>query len=146
MIEKRILFDKFEFSKLPGLVYLFDEDKATTDYLFVNGPKERFSIYFEKDFPIFTVPESSERPYCLLEIKRPDRTIKFFCPEKHKNLDTVVWYFCMEIPDKQGSIVTLPCQVRVNASYSYADLMSGKSQFVEILESIKLKSDTMASV
>ena len=142
MIDKRILFDKFEFSKLPGLVYLFDEDKATTDYLFVNGPKERFSIYFEKDFPIFTVPESSERPYCLLEIKRPDRTIKFLCPEKHKNLDTVVWYFCMEMSDGQGSTATLPGQIRVTTRYSYADLLNEKSPFVEILEAIRLNENS----
>ena len=142
MTEKRILFDKFEFVKIAGLEYLHDEGKPITDYLFVNGPRERFSIYFEKDFPVFTVPESSERPYCLLEIKRPDRTIKFLCPEKRKNIDTVVWYFCMEMPDKDGGVVMLPGQIRVNAIYSYADLMSGKSQFIEILEGVKLRTDT----
>lgn len=140
MTDKRILFDKFEFSKLAGLVYLFDENKAVTDYLFVNEPRERFSMYFEKDFPIFKVPESSERPYCLLDIKRPDRTIKFFCPEKHKNLDTVVWYFCMEMSDGQGSTAILPGQIRVNARYSYTDLLNEKSPFVEILEKVKLSS------
>ena len=142
MIEKRILFDKFEFSKLPGLVYLFDEDKATTDYLFVNGPKERFSIYFEKDFPAFEVPKDSERPYCLVDIKRQGRTIKFFCPEKHKNLDTVVWYFRMEISDGQGSTATLPGQIRVNTRYSYADLLNEKSPLVEILEAVRLNENS----
>ena len=80
MTEKRILFDKFEFPRIRGLEYLLDEEKAVTDYLFVNEPHEKFSMYFENDFPIFQVPENSERSYCLFEIKRPDRMIKFFCP------------------------------------------------------------------
>ena len=80
MTDKRILFGDFEFPRICGLDYLLDEKKPVTDYLFVNEPRDCVSMYFEDGFPIFTVPESSERPYCLFELKSPDRIIKFFCP------------------------------------------------------------------
>ena len=141
MTEKRILFDKFEFPRIRGLEYLLDEEKAVTDYLFVNEPHEKFSMYFENDFPIFKVPENSERSYCLLEIKRPDRKIHFFCPEKHANLDTVVWYFYVELLNEKGEAYCLPGQVRVDTNDPYIRMMKGKPPFFEILEKVKLNSE-----
>ena len=87
MTDKRILFGDFEFPRTNGLEYLLNEEKLVTDYLFVNEPHEKFSMYFEEGFPIFVVPENSERPYCLFVMKNGGRKIKFFCPEKHPNLD-----------------------------------------------------------
>lgn len=86
MTEKRILFGKFEFPVEKGLEYLVNEQIAETDFLLINEPDDTFSLMFEKDFPIFTVPENSEREYCLFELKRSDRVIKFFCPERQKIL------------------------------------------------------------
>ena len=138
MTEKRILFDKFEFPRINGLEYLLDEQKPVTDYLFVNEPHERFSMYFENGFPIFKVPENSERPYFLFEIKRPERIIKFFCPEKHANLDTVVWYFYVELLDKKGVAHALPGQIRVDTNDPSVRMMKGKPPFLEILETVRL--------
>ena len=73
MTDKRILFGNFEFPRVSGFEYLFDEKKPITDYLFVNEPHEKFSMYFENGFPIFEVPKNSERSYCLFEIKSPGR-------------------------------------------------------------------------
>ena len=139
MNRKRILFDRFEFPRISGLEYLFNEEKPITDYLFVNEPHDGFSMYFEKGFPIFEVPENSDRPYCLFEMKRQDRIIKFFCPEKHKNLNHVVWYFYVELFDEWGVMHRLPGQVRVRRKEPLLrSLHTEKPKFLEILEQVTL--------
>ena len=138
MTEKRILFGKFEFPVEKGLEYLVNENIPETDFLCINEPHDTFSMMFEKDFPIFTVPENSERPYCLFELKRPGRMIKFFCPEKHQNLDTAMWYFYMELFDEQGVAHVLPGQVRVAFEKDHTQRIRGKPQFIEVLEGVKL--------
>ena len=138
MTRKRILFDKFEFPWVSGLEYLLDEGKSVTNYLFVSDRHDGFSMYFENGFPIFTVPENSERPYCLFELKRPGRMIKFFCPEKHQNLDTAMWYFYMELLDEQGVAHVLPGQVRVAFEKDHTQRIRGKPRFIEVLEGVKL--------
>ena len=141
MTDKRILFGNFEFPRVSGFEYLFDEKKPITDYLFVNEPHEKFSMYFENGFPIFEIPENSERSYCLFEIKSPGRKIKFYCPEKHANLDTVVWYFYVELFDSDGTPYGLPGQVRVDTNDPYVRMMKGKPPFLEILETVKLNKN-----
>ena len=114
MTDKRILFGDFEFPRTNGLKYLLNEELLVTDYMLVNEPHDSFSMYFENGFPIFTIPENSERPYCLFEMKRSDRRIKFFCPERHKN----VRYFYVEVLDEKGVAHGLPGQVRVGMRVS----------------------------
>ena len=145
MTDKRILFGDFEFPRTNGLKYLLNEEQPVTDYLFVNEPHDGFSMYFENGFPIFTVPENSERPYCLFEMKRPDRMIKFFCPEKHPNLDSVVWYFYVEVFDEQGAVHGLPGQIRVGLDAFQTGLAKGKPKFIEVLENVKLNSITVTA-
>ena len=145
MTEKRILFDGFEFPIIKGLEYLINESIPETDFLLINGSSTDFSLMFEKDFPIFKVPENSERDYCLLELKRSDRVIKFFCPEKHKNLDSAVWYFCMELFDESGKAHTLPGQVRVEFDGNTLRQVKGKPQFIEVLEQVKLASAAVSA-
>lgn len=140
MTDKRILFGKFEFPRIQGLEYLIDEEKPVTDYLFVNEPGEKFSMYFEEGFPKFTVPISAEREYCLFEIKRQGRRIHFFCPENRKNPDTAVWYFCVELSDEKGEVHELPGQVRVGFGLSAVQMMKNKPKFIEVLEGIKLQA------
>ena len=143
MTDKRILFGDFEFPRIRGLDYLLDEKKPVTDYLFVNEPRDCFSMYFEDGFPIFTVPENSERPYCLFELKRPGRMIKFFCPEKHKNLNHVVWYFYVELFDEGGVAHRLPGQVRVRRKEPFLRIGGiEKPKFIELLEGVKLATAT----
>ena len=138
MTEKRILFGKFEFPVEKGLEYLVNENIPETDFLCINEPHDTFSMMFEKDFPIFTVPEHSDRDYCLFELKRSGRVIKFFCPERHKNLDTAVWYFYMELYDESGEAHTLPGQVRVEFDSDTIRQPRGKLKFLEVLENIQL--------
>ena len=145
MTDKRILFGDFEFPRTNGLKYLLNEELLVTDYLFVNEPHDSFSMYFENGFPIFTVPENSERPYCLFEMKRPGRRIKFFCPEKHPNLDSVVWYFYVEVFDEQGVAHGLPGQVRVGMRDFRSELAKGKPKFIEVLEGVKLTPMTVTA-
>ncbi len=145
MTDKRILFGEFEFPRIRGLDYLLDEEKPVTDYLFVNEPHERFSMYFEEGFPIFAVPENSERPYCLFEMKSAGRKIKFFCPEKHKNIDTVVWYFYVELLDERGVAHGLPGQVRVGMRDFQSELAKGKPKFIEVLENITLNTTVVTA-
>ena len=144
MTEKRILFDRFEFPVERGLEYLVNENVPETDFLLISGKHDAFSLMFEKDFPIFTVPENGDRPYCLFEMKRPGRVIKFFCPERHKNLDSVVWYFYVELFDEQGVAHGLPGQVRVEFDGNCIRHAKGKPKFIELLEGVKLA--TVASV
>ena len=140
MTDKRILFGDFEFPRTNGLEYLLNEEKLVTDYLFVNEPHEKFSMYFEEGFPIFVVPENSERPYCLFEMKNGGRKIKFFCPEKHPNLDSVVWYFYVELLDESGGVHGLPGQVRVGMRDFRSELAKGKPKFIEVLENVTLNT------
>ena len=98
----------------------------------------------EKDFPIFTVPENSERDYCLFELKRPDRVIKFFCPERRKNLDTAVWYFYVELFDTDGEKYILPGQVRVAYDGETVRQAKGKLKFIEVLEKMSFIPDDRA--
>ena len=142
MTDKRILFGEFEFPVERGLEYLINENVPETDFLLINEPHDAFSITFEKDFPIFTVPQNSDRDYFLFEQKRKDRVIKFFCPEKHENLDSAVWYFCMELYDERGEAHTLPGQVRVEFDGNCIRHAKGKPKFIEILERVRLSTAT----
>ena len=138
MAEKTICFGEFEFPVQRGLEYLINERIPKTDFLIINEPNNVFSMTFERDFPIFTVPEKSDRDYCLFELKRQNRLIRFFCPEKRENLDTVVWYFCVELYTEGGETHLLPGQVRVAFDGECLRRTKGKPKFIEVLESVKL--------
>ena len=144
MTPKRILFGKFEFPVEKGLEYLVNENLPETDFLCINEPHDAFSIMFEKEFPIFTVPENSERDYLFFELKRSGRVIRFFCPEKRENLDTAVWYFCVKLYDKSGEEHILPGQVRVEFDGNCIRRAKGMPSFIKLLEGVKLK--TAASI
>jgi hypothetical protein len=145
--EKTISFGEFVFPMEKGLQYLVNENLPETDFLHVNEPRDAFSMTFEKDFPIFTVPKKSERDYLLFELKRQDRIIKFFCPEKREHLDTAVWYFYMELFDESGEAHTLPGQVRVGFDGNLLRRSRGTPRFVEVLEGVKLnETDTKGEI
>ncbi len=146
MLEKRVLFDSFEFPIIRGLNYLMDEENPTTDYLFINEPHEKFSMYFERGQKPFEVTDKSatDKEYCLFQMKRPNRTIHFYCPERLPNRESVMWYFYVEILDEYGKVHILPGQMRVVLKSSCLRLTDEKKQFIEILEQVKL-TDTAVS-
>lgn len=137
-MEKNILFDMYEFPVIKGLDYLTNEDVLNSDYLFINEEHDNFSMHFEKDFPVFSIPENLERNYCFFELKRNNRTIKFFCPEKQKNLNTSVWYFYVELKDDVGKQHILPGQIRVVYENIQEFQIKSFPKFIEILEKVKL--------
>ena len=139
MPEKSIIFDQFEFPIIDGFNYLMNEQIPNSDYLFVNEPNDYFSIYFEKNFPVFKVPDKLERDYCLFQIKKSNRIIKFFCPEKQKKISNVVWYFYVELTDNNGQLHVLPGQVRV--VYDNKDFLLKKmDSIIHILEQVNISN------
>ena len=142
MTDNRILFGNFVIPRLHGLKYLLNEEKPVTDYLFVNEAHGRFSMYFEEGFPRFQIPDHSEREYRLYEQKRHNRRISFFCPERQKNLDSVIWYFYIELFDEQGVAHELPGQVRISSHDEIFSPMRERPSFIDVLEQIKLNEDT----
>ena len=140
MFEKRVLFDRFEFPVIRGLNYLMDDKSPTSDYLFINDPHEKFSMYFEVGQKHFNVTEKGEKEndYCLFQIKRTNRTIHFYCPERLPNRESVMWYFYVEIFDENGNPHVLPGQIRVVLADGCLRMSDGKMQFIEILEQVKL--------
>ncbi|MBQ2377463.1 MAG: hypothetical protein II297_03570 [Clostridia bacterium] len=139
MTDERITFGDFEFPRTAGLEYLTNENLLPTDYLFVNEPRDSFSMYFEDGFPLFQPPEKSEDPYWLFEVNRPDRKIRFFCPEKSGNAKTAIWYFCLEMLDGEGVLHLLPGQIRVELNWLRLGISSQKPKFIEVLENVRLK-------
>lgn len=138
MSKKTIRFGGFEFPVEKGLEYLINENLPETDFLLINESDDSFSMTFEKDFPIFTVPENNERDCLLFELRRKGRVIKFFCPEKREHLNAAVWYFYVELPDEKGVLHTLPGQVRVEFEGGCLRKTRGKPKFVELLEQVRL--------
>lgn len=140
MNEKRVLFDRFSFPVIKGLHYLMDEQKEITDYLFINEPHEKFSMYFEVGQTPFEAPNQSvaEREYCLFEMKRSGRRICFYCPERNPNRESVMWYFYVEIPDGRGNVHVLPGQVRMGTRDTCIKMTTNRPQFIEVLEKVKL--------
>lgn len=141
MLEKRVLFDRFEFPVIRGLNYLMDDKSPTSDYLFINDPHEKFSMYFEVGQKHFNVTEKGEKEndYCLFQIKRTNRTIHFYCPERLPNRESVMWYFYVEILDENGELQILPGQIRLSFPKGCIKITERKSPFIKILEQVELK-------
>ena len=140
MLHDKVLFDSFEFPVIRGLDYLMDEENPTTDYLFINEPHEKFSMYFERGQKPFEVTDkgATDKEYCLFQFKRPNRTIHFYCPERMPDRESVMWYFYVEIFDENGNPHVLPGQMRVVLADGCLRMAGGKTQFIEILENVQL--------
>ena len=141
MVHGKVVFDAFEFPVIKGLEYLMDEDHPTTDYLFINEPHEKFSMYFERGQKPFEVRDrdAADREYCLFQMKRPNRTIHFYCPERRPDRESVMWYFYVEIFDENGNPHVLPGQMRVVLADGCLRMAGGKEKFIEILENVTIQ-------
>ncbi len=142
MVRKRVRFGEFEVPIPKGHVRITDKDE-TTDYLFINAPKEIYTVYFDSGMPFYSdkvLNGSSEGS--TLELKLPDRRIIFFCPSGGSDRKDGLWYFNIDFPHSDGEVLTLPGQVMVNSDEVYRRTVCGKLPFVEILEKIKLNFNT----
>lgn len=139
-----ILFDKFEFPVIEGLEYLTNEKIINTDYLFINELNSGFSMYFDKEFPIFSIPKDSKRDYSFFELKREKKNIKFFCPERQNNIDSAVWYFYVEFIEEKGNSYILPGQVRVIFNGTSIFQAKGIPKFIDVLEKVKIHNEFLS--
>ena len=143
MVRKRVRFGEFEVPVPKGHHQITDRDE-TTDYLFINAPREIYTVYFDSEMPFYSdkilsgFPEGS-----TLELKLPDRRIVFFCPARDGDRKDGLWYFNIDFPSENDTeVLTLPGQVMVNSDEVYRKTVGGKLPFVEILEQIKLTLST----
>ncbi len=132
------LFGEFEIPVIRGYVYLGNEAETAMEYLFVNERSGQFSLYFENGMPGFVIPAEGleNRSYNLFELNSVNRRIRFFCPEKHKELDSVIWYFEIELLDAKGERHSLPGQITVLCDSTVC--RNHQPRFVELLKRIEL--------
>ncbi len=146
MIAKRLQFNEIEVPIIKGHEKVIDKD-ATTEYLFINAPRDIYTVYFDSSMPIFgeSVFNGCEESSCL-ELKMQDRKICFYCPIRTKGRKDALWYFNIEFSSEKGEALVLPGQIMVNSDEVYRKTVGGKLPFVEILENIKLKVNTAETV
>ena len=146
MIAKRLQFNEIEVPIIKGHEKVIDKD-ATTEYLFINAPRDIYTVYFDSSMPIFgeSVFNGCEESSCL-ELKMQDRKICFYCPIRTKGRKDALWYFNIEFSSGNGEALVLPGQIMVNSDEVYRKTVGGKLPFVEILENIKLKVNTAETV
>ena len=140
MVKKRVCFGEFDVPIPKGHERITDKD-ATTDYLFINAPKDIYTVYFDSRMPLYeqSVLNGYEQSSSL-EVKLPDRKIVFFYPTIRGDRKDALWYFNIVFADENGESLCLPGQIMVNSDEVYRKTVGGKLPFVEILEKIKLKS------
>ena len=140
MIKKRVMFNEFEVPIIKGHQQITDKDE-TTDYLFINAPRDIYTVYFDSSMPIFgkNVFDGCEESSCI-EINMTDRKICFYCPTRTKGRKDALWYFNVEFAGENGESLYLPGKILVNSDEVYRKTVGGKLPFVEILEKIKLKT------
>lgn len=146
MIKKRVMFNEFEVPKIKGHQQINDKD-ATTDYLFINAPRDIYTVYFDSSMPIFgkNVFDGCEESSSL-ELNMQDRKICFYCPTRTKGRKDALWYFNIEFLGEKDTAFILPGQILVKSDEVYRKTVCGKLPFVEILEKIILKTNTAANV
>ena len=142
MVRKRVKFGEFEVPIPRGYRQIIDKDE-TTDYLFINAPREIYTVYFDSAMPFYSDKilgdcEEGSR----LELKLPDRRIVFFCPSGGSDRKDGLWFFNIDFATGGNEVLTLPGQVMVNSDEVYRKTVCGKLPFVEILERIKLNFST----
>ena len=139
MVKKRVGFGEFDVSIAKGHERITDKD-ATTEYLFINAPREIYMVYFNSSMPLYeqSVLNGYEQSSSL-EVKLPDRKIVFFCSTIRGDRKDGLWYFIIEFAGENGESLFLPGQILVNSDEVYRKTVGGKLPFVEILEKIKLK-------
>lgn len=146
MIKKRLKFNEFYIPIPKGHKQIIDKDE-TTDYLFINAPKDIYTVYFHSGMPLYE--ENILNAYkegSTLEIKLNDRKIIFFCPSLSSNRKDGLWFFSIEFFTSNDEVFILPGQILLNSDEVYRKTIGGKLPFVKILETITLKLDSIETI
>ncbi len=142
MLRKRVRFGEFEVPIPKGYHQITDKDD-TTDYLFINAPKEIYTVYFDSAMPFYTDKILGDcEEGSTLQLKLSDRRIVFFCPSGSGDRKDGLWFFNIDFTTGGDEVLTLPGQVMVNSDEVYRKTVCGKLPFVKILERIKLNLNT----
>ena len=142
MLRKRVRFGEFEVPIPKGYKRITDRDE-TTDYLFINAPREIYTVYFDSAMPFYSEKILGEcKEGSTLELKLADRRIVFFCPSGSGDRKDGLWFFNIDFATGGDEVLTLPGQIMVNSDEVYRKTVCGKLPFVEILEQIKLNLST----
>ena len=146
MLRKRVRFGEFEVPIPKGYKRITDRDE-TTDYLFINAPREIYTVYFDSAMPFYSEKILGEcKEGSTLELKLADRRIVFFCPSGSGDRKDGLWFFNIDFATDGDEVLTLPGQIMVNSDEVYRRTVGGKLPFVEILEQIKLNLSTENTV
>ena len=142
MVRKRVKFGEFEVQIPKGHRQITDKDD-TTDYLFINAPRDIYTVYFDSAMPFYSDKIFGDcEEGSTLELKLPDRRIVFFCPSGSGDRKDGLWFFNIDFATGGDEVLTLPGQIMVNSDDVYRKTVGGKLPFVEILEQIKLNLST----
>ena len=142
MLRKRVRFGEFEVPIPKGYHQITDKDD-TTEYLFINAPKEIYTVYFDSAMPFYTDKILGDcEEGSTLQLKLSDRRIVFFCPSGSGDRKDGLWFFNIDFTTGGDEVLTLPGQIMVNSDEVYRKTVCGKLPFVEILERIKLNLNT----
>ena len=146
MVRKRVKFGEFEVQIPKGHRQITDKDD-TTDYLFINAPRDIYTVYFDSAMPFYSDKIFGDcEEGSTLELKLPDRRIVFFCPSGSGDRKDGLWFFNIDFATGGDEVLTLPGQIMVNSDDVYRKTVGGKLPFVEILEKIKLNLSTENTV
>ena len=146
MLRKRVRFGEFEVPIPKGYKQITDRDE-TTDYLFINAPREIYTVYFDSAMPFYSEKILGKcEEGSTLELKLADRRIVFFCPSGSGDRKDGLWFFNIDFATGGDEVLTLPGQIMVNSDEVYRRTVGGKLPFVEILEQIKLNLSTENTV
>ena len=146
MLRKRVRFGEFEVPIPKGYKRITDRDE-TTDYLFINAPREIYTVYFDSAMPFYSEKILGDcEEGSTLELKLSDRRIVFFCPSGSGDRKDGLWFFNIDFATGGDEVLTLPGQIMVNSDEVYRRTVGGKLPFVEILEQIKLNLSTENTV
>lgn len=141
-MKKRVRFDELDVPIPRGYKRIIDKDEST-DYLFVNAPRDIYTLYFDSGMPLYdkSVLNGCEESGTMT-LKLHDRSIIFFCPSRLGDINNGLVYFIVEFQTEDGEVLTLPGQLLVNSNKTYLKDENGTLPFINILKKINLRRRT----
>ena len=145
-MKKRVRFDEFDVPIPRGYQRIFDKDEST-DYLFVNAPRDIYTLYFDSGMPLYDQSVLNEcEESGTMTLKFHDRKIIFFCPSRFGDIKSGLVYFTVEFQTEGGEVLFLPGQLLVNSNKTYRKYENGTLPFINILKKINLRRRTYDTV